>query len=311
MEIRGTFFRLLLLLLVARLINFNNSDSYTRLILQNVIAMSQSRRKAQKWLNSYRQVSQHLHKWNLDELLDEGHGITKISNFLPEIVAEEILDAVRGIPEGSWLKTEAEENYARNDISHSFVSTKSGNGIESILRIFGLLYPDSLHVFSAARYSGSKGDHIDRHDDRAYVDVTMATGEIVQCSRSIAIIYYLTKCWSREKGGLLIDCETGDCYVPEFNSLVAFRIPRFHVVTPVVPPHERYSIFGWILEPGKLYHLNTEVRSGQVKGNSINHGTDLSNTVPCKPPATRCKLATRILQSYEKKTRKKRYRAAD
>eukprot|EP00890_Picochlorum_soloecismus_P001335 jgi/Picsp_1/2201/NSC_05665-R1_prolyl 4-hydroxylase alpha subunit len=277
--------------------------------------MSQSRRKARTWLNSYRKVSQHLEKWSLDEVVDRGNGIAKISNFLPEIVAEEILDTVKGIPEGSWLKTEAEEDYARNDISHSFVSTKSGNGIEMILRIFGLLYPDSLHVFSAARYSGSKGDHIDRHDDRAYVNVTMTTGEIVQCSRSIAIIFYLTKDWSREMGGLLIDCETGDEFVPEFNSLVAFRIPRFHVVTPVVPPHERYSIFGWILEPGKLYQLNKDVSDGRVGVNSSdNYGTDypypLGNGEQC-PPATFCKLAKRILQSHERKTRKKNKRYRD
>ena len=271
--------------------------------------MPQTRRKARKWLNSYPQVSQHLAKWNLDELLDQGNGIAKISNFLPEIVAEEILHTVKGIPQSSWLKTEAVEDYARNDISHSFVSTKSGNGIESILRIFGLLYPDSLHVFSAARYSGSNRDHIDRHDDRAYVDVTMTTGEIVQCSRSVAIIYYLTKEWSREMGGLLIDCETGDEYVPEFNSIVAFRIPRFHIVTPVVPPHERYSIFGWILEPGKLYQLNQDVRDGQVAGNDCNSHEmrDLGNGD--NPPATRCKLARRILQSHEQKNkRNKRYR---
>jgi Rps23 Pro-64 3,4-dihydroxylase Tpa1-like proline 4-hydroxylase len=33
--------------------------------------------------------------------------------------------------------------------------------------------------------------------------------------------------------GLLEDLEGGKTYVPEFNSLVAFNVPRDHVVTPV------------------------------------------------------------------------------
>ena len=32
--------------------------------------------------------------------------------------------------------------------------------------------------------------------------------------------------------GTLVDCQTGTRYVPEFNSLIAFDIPRFHEVTP-------------------------------------------------------------------------------
>jgi Rps23 Pro-64 3,4-dihydroxylase Tpa1-like proline 4-hydroxylase len=47
------------------------------------------------------------------------------------------------------------------------------------------------------------------------------------------VIYYLTKDWTEANGGVLIDIPTGTRYVPEFNSLVAFRIPRFHEVTAV------------------------------------------------------------------------------
>lgn len=54
----------------------------------------------------------------------------------------------------------------------------------------------------------TQGHHIAPHDDRAYTDVQMDTGKIVQCSRTIAVIYYLTKGWKSEHGGLLRDCVT-------------------------------------------------------------------------------------------------------
>jgi Rps23 Pro-64 3,4-dihydroxylase Tpa1-like proline 4-hydroxylase len=58
----------------------------------------------------------------------------------------------------------------------------------------------------------------------------MDNGKVVLCSRDIAVIYYLTKKWSREDGGLLKDLAGGTDFVPQFNSLIAFRIPRMHQV---------------------------------------------------------------------------------
>jgi len=51
--------------------------------------------------------------------------------------------------------------------------------------------------------------------------------------------------------------------VPEFNSLIAFRIPRYHEVTAVTVDRARYSIFGWFLTEGILYDLyKGEVEEG-------------------------------------------------
>jgi Rps23 Pro-64 3,4-dihydroxylase Tpa1-like proline 4-hydroxylase len=77
------------------------------------------------------------------------------------------------------------------------------------------------------------------------------------------LIYYLTKDWKAEFGGTLVDIPTDDKYVPEFNSLIAFTIPRFHEVLAVTCDRPRYSIFGWFLTEGKLYDLNTSMEEGK------------------------------------------------
>ena len=38
-------------------------------------------------------------------------------------------------------------------------------------------------------------------------------------------------------------------FVPQFNSAVAFLVPRQHEVTKMISDRSRYSIFGWYLRP--------------------------------------------------------------
>jgi hypothetical protein len=137
--------------------------------------------------------------------------------------------------------------------------------------------PTHIHTFSAGKYV--KGHHIATHDDRAYTNVLMecppddgdddsdgggrSVTRVVECSRDIALIYYLTKDWKREYGGVLRDEETGTDYVPIFNSAVAFRVPRRHSVSAVVKaPRPRYTIFGWYVLPGRLYDLSQPAGTG-------------------------------------------------
>jgi Rps23 Pro-64 3,4-dihydroxylase Tpa1-like proline 4-hydroxylase len=122
--------------------------------------------------------------------------------------------------------------------------------------------PDQFNAFSAARYETDH--HIAPHDDRAYTPVQLDTGEVITCSRDLTCVYYLTKDWTADMGGAFVDLEAdpepgpssngtagsgggssgsggggsmvqhpaqqrpGRVYVPEFNSAVFFRVPRYH-----------------------------------------------------------------------------------
>lgn len=200
----------------------------------------------QEWI-----FARHLKGKTFEKLVEESNGIVKLANFLPEVVAERILTTLQGIQEdGEWLATEAEPDSSQNNIAHSFLSAKTFPNSHAIFNIFEKLMPRLESSFSAGRYSA--GHFIDPHDDRAYKEFY---GDLY--SRSYAVIYYLTKDWTVEDGGALLDLETEKPYIPEFNSLIVFKVPRWHEVEPVLSNRSRYSVFGWFFEPGTLYELQT------------------------------------------------------
>jgi len=156
----------------------------------------------------------------------------------------------------NWNDTSASRDYTHNNIAHSFESVKTGEAIESVTRALTQILPEAFSTFSGAKYQ--KSNFIEPHDDRAYTSVKLDDGRMVECSREIAVIYYLTKDWTIELGGALVDLVSTKRYVPEFNSLIAFRVPRMHAVEPVVGSRPRFSVFGWFLQEGHLYGLGTE-----------------------------------------------------
>jgi hypothetical protein len=164
--------------------------------------------KALRWLNDYEKVSKCLQKWDLEQLIEDNNGIYKIKNFFPPFVAEEALNILERLPATAWLSTAAKEDYTHNNIDHSFLSTKTGSkDLEILLRAFSILLPDHLNAFSAGKYENA--DRIASHDDRAYTTMRMEeTGEVVLCSRDVTLVYHLTKNWTEEMGGALVDLET-------------------------------------------------------------------------------------------------------
>jgi len=195
-------------------------------------------------------VTEHLQKVFAEETFEqklEKSGFLKIPNFLPGEVAFQIYNTLK-VSDG-WELSQSDDNTYSNDTSHNFLSNVNFPNEQIITRIFRGLLPDKRSAFAAAKYSSSH--FIAEHDDKNYQDINGT-----QYSRSIAIVYYLTPDWKPEYGGILKDLESDTEHVPEFNTLVAFKVPRRHLVTEVTTQSlDRYSIFGWFLEKGMLYTI--------------------------------------------------------
>jgi Rps23 Pro-64 3,4-dihydroxylase Tpa1-like proline 4-hydroxylase len=206
----------------------------------------------------YSRVHFNLYDWtkqyNLRQLLKQNDGLVKISNFLPLQVAQRMYDTLESINETEWQLTEATENVQKNNINHAFMSSRSFPNHDALFSIFRNLIPELENTFSAGRYTNKH--YIDPHDDRQYKEIDGET-----YSREIALIYYLTPDWKKQDGGSLIDMNATQEYVPEFNSLISFTIPRWHKVEPCLTEKPRYSIFGWFLQRGQLYDLNNNNNS--------------------------------------------------
>ncbi|KAL6070375.1 uS12 prolyl 3-hydroxylase [Balamuthia mandrillaris] len=217
-------------------------------------------------------------QYDIETLLDENQGLVKISNFLPDVVASKLLELFSVISEEEWVITEAEQNYEANNINHAFMSSKQFPNHEAVFDMFRSLLPHLESTFSAGRYTFSH--FIDPHDDKAYKTVLGKT-----YSRYIAFIYYLTPDWRPEYGGALRDLEgdsgNGVRYVPEFNSAVCFRVPRWHQVEKMLVDKPRYSVFGWFLKPGKLYSLDTQRPADQKLTLDVTVVADIEPNLVC------------------------------
>eukprot|EP01124_Arcella_intermedia_P018905 TRINITY_DN26028_c0_g1_i1.p1 TRINITY_DN26028_c0_g1~~TRINITY_DN26028_c0_g1_i1.p1 ORF type:complete len:182 (-),score=53.41 TRINITY_DN26028_c0_g1_i1:77-622(-) len=162
---------------------------------------------------------------------------------------------LKNLDDASWNDRNSEKEY--NVSFHSFQASKQDTKeVEKLVRVISLLDTDCIPSFQASKYSS--GDHIAPHDDKGFQDVLLDDGRIEIYSRDVACIYYLTKDWKEDWGGNFVDLVEDKLYVPEFNSLVAFQVPRLHEVTPVTSTHSRYAIFGWFLKPGMLYKMDEE-----------------------------------------------------
>jgi Rps23 Pro-64 3,4-dihydroxylase Tpa1-like proline 4-hydroxylase len=96
-------------------------------------------------------------------------------------------------------------------------------------------------IMNFARYRA--GDFLDSHTDSPSGNAAY--------ERRRAWVWHLSEGWSAAKGGAFVDEEADVSYVPTFNTLVHFPVPRYHRVEPVASGVDsaRYTAYGWIITP--------------------------------------------------------------
>lgn len=211
-----------------------------------------------QWICDRERVVAWMSKYDLPQLIRQGNGLVRIQNFLPALVAEGMLDLLTSLPDPEWCIQESKSAADTPEADHKFMSAQHFNGGEEMMRVFSMLLPSRMYTFSAGKYQRSC--HIEPHDDTAKLDIDVE-GIEVRHVRDIAVIFYLTKNWRDEYGGVLIDRGKRDSpphtrYVPEFNSLIAFQVPRWHEVSKMECTRSRYSVFGWFWVEEKTFKEN-------------------------------------------------------
>lgn len=221
---------------------------------QRVSAWAEDSKRQERWLAS--------RGGSLEPRLAETPGgMLFFRDFMPQDVADSVLAVLEGLPEDVWELSEqaGEHDAARHRFWSADVCDVPALG--SLRSVFWRMLPSlrgepTLPIFSCARYG--KTDFIGRHDDRAHVPVF---GLDKVYSRTAAAVWYLTRDWTEEDGGCLLDLRgkesdtDGIKHVPTYNSLVVFEVPHWHAVTPISSERYRYSIFGWWHQPGERYEL--------------------------------------------------------
>jgi len=246
-----------------------------------------------EWAADDAQVRQWQHTINLRKLLgprprdfakaargrDSDAMLVQIKGVLPPRVAEGAAAIVARIEDGKWNTLEGDGDPAKPSLdgiraAHRFGAVVDPSGVRGgpeLLKALARMIPPAANrhaSFHLGRYE--EGDFLAAQDDAAFcaVDAGSKTkdramaGQIIKCSRDVAVMLFLSKNRTEAGGGLLRDLfykhradHKGAAYVPEFNSLVAFHVPREYEITPVLSDDPLLSVFGWYLQEGELYDL--------------------------------------------------------
>ena len=224
--------------------------------------------------------------------------VQAVKNLLPEAVAVGLSDYLNELGENKWTISSSETDAtmykgvgkgagstqhafsasegiiinsntaARNAYSDDGESTVMDKFLCILAKSFSRVKNEEEVVFTLQCGRYSSGHYIEPHDDQAQEEV-----DGILYERDIAIVFYLSQGWKASNGGLFVDLQSNPPRprVPAFNSLVTFKVPRLHQVSPIEVDcnARRYSIFGWALKKSEIRqnisHTRKKKRNKKMK----------------------------------------------
>ncbi|EKX51313.1 hypothetical protein GUITHDRAFT_134789 [Guillardia theta CCMP2712] len=224
---------------------------------------------------------------------ERGNGVlARLTNFFPDEVAEGAAIIASRVPEERWNMLEWNGDASQPCLdgisaAHRFgavVDPSDLVGVSELYHVLSGLMPPSADRYSAFHLGRlQQGDFVGSQDDAAYCVVDRSVNDpsrsgIAKCSRDIAVMLFLGK--DQGKGGSIFrdlyhEMPTAaDSYELEFNSLMAFHVPREYELTINQSDSTCFFLFGWFLKEGELYELEeskgpAECQQGLSKKKSV------------------------------------------
>jgi len=191
------------------------------------------------------------------ELIDE-MDIGMVTDFLQEDTARQLVEKMKAIPDSEWTQID-------NKKARSFGNSKRAYKakVDMDYQMYDLQLShhkelrDMVEPLVAPLFQGEKqklslffgkyqhGSYVTSHTDGA----TITLNGDDRWDRKRAFLLYLNDGWTDDDGGFFTDEEDEGHphYTPGWNTLLTFRVPRWHLVTPVKAHRTRWSFYGWTL----------------------------------------------------------------
>ena len=181
--------------------------------------------------------------------------VVRCADLLPEALAKTVVTTLRAAPATSWRLNErgnsgsaaAQANRGISAANMSFwmyIGTDLDTALPALRPQLSLalgLLPHERLLLNASKYT--EGSFLDAHTD--------APSGSASHERVRAFVWHLSEeTFTDIDGGVFVDEESHERFVPAWNTLVHFEVPRWHSVSKMVTPgKERVSIYGWVVVP--------------------------------------------------------------
>ena len=193
----------------------------------------------------------------LHSTAERGRGIvTKKHHAIPDLVAEQVLTTLQAAPQTAWRCNQrhnsgsaiasANRNVVAANMSYWMYV---GDDLEKLLPQLRPLLTTALQLLPHERLLINASKYVHGSYLSAHTDAPSGSDSH---ERVRAFVWHLSKNFTKKDGGLFIDEESNVEYIPHWNELVHFSVPRWHSVTKMTPTpidKERISIYGWITIP--------------------------------------------------------------